>query len=152
MIDTDGAGEPFGYVSQAQFLAQGPSGRSLAHVESTVMQAGLIAQTFLTGLTIDVTVGARPVDIELAVSYLAVSAAATNANLLITDNAGAIKRAATFWGFGAGHSIAMLIRERLTIPGAYTRRAAVARNAGAGTVSHGLNSGLVVASLGAIER
>lgn len=155
--DVDQAGNPEGidhglFVRQDEFDEQGPSGRELAFASTTAQQSVASATHInITGLEITFTVGDRPVEVEGYTPWVSCTAAATG-GLAIRDGANADKQYAAIpiassTTIGSGS-----VRERITTPGEYTRRLAIARSAGSGTLTNLANLATLVATLRAVER
>ena len=131
------------------------SGRELDVAESTTAQSGITTATDLTGLSIDFTVGSRPVVVRLHLPYVLASAAGTLPGAQITDAAGTATRlgGCTISTANTGPQ-QITVEERITTPGSYTRKAQMVRIGGTGTCANNYPGGAatVVSTLSATER
>lgn len=128
-------GATAGGVTLEEYLAQGPSGRELASVQSAVVQAALGAgPTDITGLSITFTVGARPVWVHAYLPYVASNAATSMYNLSVTDAAGTVQEGVNTT-FAASVFLGVSVWERISTPGTYTRKVRAARVLGTGTIT-----------------
>jgi hypothetical protein len=130
------------------------SGRELAYAESTVQQTGIgAASVDVTGLSITFTVGTRPVVVEAFLPWCIASADGDSFVVEIQDGAGTALTQGAFSSPGAGKADQLRATQRITTPGAYTRKAAVHRTGGAGTLTVNDAAGLpdTVAFIRAVE-
>lgn len=126
------------YVTQAEFYAQGPSGRELAYAgssQSVTISDG--TEVDLAGLSITFTVGSRPVYVEARLPWVSQSVAGNSCSIIITDAANnhtavSSVTAPTVGGIGSPEC-----SERIDTPGTYTRKVRVQR-IGSGDMAIGL--------------
>jgi hypothetical protein len=122
-----------GLVTQATFDAQGASGRLLTDASSDVYQSAInTVATDLTGLTITFTVGSRPVECRLFLPWVT-GTEVCGAAAQITDAAGTQKALSGTNFAAAGAPGNILVIEKITTPGTYTRKAQLVRYLGAST-------------------
>src|ERR1044071_10423548 len=115
----------------------GPSGKELAYAEVSTEQSGIGGTlTDITGLTITFTVGTRPVHVESYSPVVYASAAPTNILLCICDGAGTVKKQTGFYFNNTLDSRFVIVRERITAAGTYTRKLRAYRNVGSGNIFH----------------
>lgn len=129
------------YVTQDDFVEQGPSGRELAYAESAAVQSGIATATDVTGLSSgSFVVGSRPVLVEVILPYVPVASAAANVILQITDAAGVVKRQSAVAPVASGAVVQMRCVERISTPGTYQRKAQLVRFGGTGTIGNNLGA------------
>lgn len=127
--------------SPGTWIDASSTGRELAYAESNVAQTGITTTaTDLTNLSITFTVTSRPVHVEVDTPIVFSSTSGTIFVLTITDENNVIKRSAVSMIAAANASITARVRERITTPGTYTRKARIVRSAGAGTVNNNFDA------------
>jgi hypothetical protein len=144
-----------GYVTQTTFDTQGASGRLLTEATSSSYQSGITnTATDLNGLLITFTVASRPVLCRAFLPFVSVSVAGAAVFGQITDNAGTQIAVSAVTPGAAGGPAVLVIEERITTPGTYTRKVQILRYLASGTVSNNFSTGssTVVSRLSAIEQ
>lgn len=135
------------FATQQDLINAGSSGRLLEEASSPSYQSGIGATaTDLNGLIITFDVTTRPV---LVRAYLPWTTSTSNATAIfaqITDNAGTQMSAGGGSPSAVGGPATVVIEERITTPGTYTRKVQMLRFGGSGTVANGISTASAAAT------
>lgn len=140
-----GAGSPGTWIDMS-------SGRELAYAESNATNAGISTiYVDITSLTISFDVVSRPVEVVGFLPYV-IPSAATTVVAAIRDGADVDKATSADQRASAIFFAPLVIKERITIPGSYTRKVSVKRFGGSGTIAVGTAGSTYFASISAVQK
>jgi hypothetical protein len=111
------------------------SGTELAYAYGDAVDTTATSQVDVPGASITFTVGSRPVYVEASAPLVANDRAVTTSpkNLVaITDASNVEKGRNLTWSEAVSHGFPVFIRERIDVPGTYTRKMRVSNGSGTG--------------------
>lgn len=108
--------------------------KQLSIATSIALQSGITADVSVTGLAINFTVTDFPVEVEFYIPWITVATAAAGGWAYIAD-AALTGKAFAIIGADLANGGEVIVKERITVPGAYSRIARVGRTSGTGTIS-----------------
>lgn len=126
-------------VTYQQLLANGSSGRQLAHASGILLQSGLAGtETDVDSCSITFTVGSRPVMVTAYIAWMFGAGTTVTVQSKITDGSN-VTKSSTVSVISNAVALPVTLYERISTPGTYTRKLRVVRTAGSANFSVGLN-------------